>query len=82
MRRKWFLGEIERVVPWARLCGVNEPHYPADGRGRPPVGIEWMLRVYLLQQWYALADQGLVEALYDSQEILAFVGTDLSVEAV
>ncbi len=55
-RRERFLGEMEKVVSWARLCAVIEPHYPQGKRGRPPTGIERMLRIYFLQQWYALAD--------------------------
>jgi IS5 family transposase len=81
-RRERFLGEMERVVPWARLCAVIEPHYPQGKRGRPPIGIERMLRIYFLQQWYALADEALEDALYDSQAMRTFAGIDLSVEAV
>jgi transposase, IS5 family len=81
-RRERFLGEMERVVPWARLCAVIEPHYPQGKRGRPPIGIERMLRIYFLQQWYALADEALEDALYDSQAMRSFAGIDLGVEAV
>jgi IS5 family transposase len=81
-RRERFLGEMETVVPWARLCAVIEPHYPRGQRGRPPIGIERMLRIYFLQQWYALADEALEDALYDSQALRTFAGVDLSVEAV
>jgi len=61
---------------------VIEPHYPQGLRGRPPIGIERMLRIYFLQQWYALADEALEDALYDSQALRTFAGIDLSVEAV
>jgi len=81
-RRERFLGEMERVVPWARLCAVIEPHYPKGKRGRPPIGVERMLRIYFLQQWYALADEALEDAIYDSQALRTFAGIDLSVEAV
>lgn len=81
-RRERFLGEMEQVVPWVRLCAVIEPHYPQGRRGRPPIGIERMLRIYFLQQWYALADEALEDALYDSQAMRTFAGIDLSVEAV
>ena len=81
-RRERFLGEMERVVPWARLCGVIEPHYPKGKRGRPPIGIERMRRIYCLQQWYALADEALQDAIHDSQALRTFAGVDLSVEAV
>ena len=81
-RRERFLGEMERVVPWARLCALIEPYYPKGQRGRPPIGIERMLRIYFLQQWYGLADEALEDALYDSQALRTFAGIDLSVEAV
>jgi IS5 family transposase len=81
-RRERFLGEMERVVPWARLCGVIEPHYPKGERGRPPIGVARMLRIYFLQQWYALADEALEDALYDSQAMRTFAGIDLSADPV
>ena len=81
-RRERFLGEMEKVVPWARLCAVIEPHYPKGERGRPPIGLERMLRIYFLQQWYALGDEALEDALYDSQALRTFAGLDLSAEAV
>lgn len=81
-RREKFLGEMERVVPWARLVALIEPHYPKGERGRPPVGLERMLRIYFLQQWYTLADEALEDALYDSQALRSFAGIDLSVEQV
>jgi IS5 family transposase len=81
-RREKFLGDMEKVMPWGRLVGVVEPHYPRGERGRPPVGIERMLRIYFLQQWYALSDEALEDAIYDSQAMRSFAGIDLSVEAV
>jgi len=81
-RRERFLGEMERVVPWARLVVLIEPHYPLGQRGRPPIGIERMLRIYFLQQWYGLADEALEDAIYDSQAMRTFAGIDLSVESV
>ena len=81
-RRERFLGEMERVVPWARLVTLIEPHYPTGRRGRPPIGIERMLRIYFLQQWYALADEALEDAIYDSLAMRLFTGIDLSVEGV
>ena len=82
-RREKFLGEMERVVPWARLIAVIEPLYPTSGRvGRQPIGVLRMLRMYCLQQWYSLADEALEDALYDSQALRDFVGIDLSRESV
>jgi IS5 family transposase len=81
-RREKFLGEMERVVPWTRLVALIQPHYPTGRRGRPPVGLERMLRIYFLQQWYTLADEALEDALYDSQALRTFAGIDLSAESV
>ena len=81
-RRDRFLGEMEKVVPWGRLVEVIRPHYPKGERGRPPIGIERMLRIYFLQQWYGLADEALEDAIYDSQAMRTFAGIDLGVEAV
>ena len=81
-RRAEFLEEMERVVPWAKLCGLIEPHYPKAGGGRPPVGVERMLRIYFLQQWFNLSDPGVEEALYDSMVMRQFVGIDLGREPV
>ena len=69
-RRDLFLAQMQTVVPWARLIAVIEPHYPQSGkRGRQPLGIERMLRMYLVQQWYGLADVAVEDALYDSQAL-------------
>ena len=65
-RRAAFLAEMERVVPWSALCGLIAPFYPKPGNGRPPVGVERMLRLYFLQQWFNLSDPAVEEALYDS----------------
>lgn len=80
-RREQFLAEMERVVPWKELCAVIEPYYPkVDGAGRPPVGLERMLRIYFLQQWFNLSDPAVEEAVYDSTSMRAFVGIDLGRE--
>jgi transposase, IS5 family len=81
-RREKFLAQMDRVVPWARLVALIVPYYPKGRRGRPPVGIERMLRLYFLAQWYALADEALEDALYDSQALRNFAGIDLGSEAV
>ena len=81
-RRERFLGEMEQVVPWGRLVALIEPHYPAGKRGRPPIGVERMLRIYFLQQWYGLADEALEDTIYDSQAMRSFAGIDLGLESV
>ena len=81
-RRAMFLAEMERVVPWPALCGLIEPVYPKPGNGRPPIGVERMLRIYFLQQWFNLSDPAVEEALYDSLAMRSFVGIDLGREPV
>ena len=65
-RRELFLDEMNQVVPWAELEALVEPRYPKAGSGRRPVGLEIMLRVYFVQQWFNLSDPGVEEALYES----------------
>src|SRR5947209_6220070 len=81
-RRAIFLEEMEQVVPWGELCALVAPHYPQPGKGRRPVGVERMLRIYFLQQWFNLSDPGVEEALYDSAVMRQFVGIDLGCEPV
>src|SRR6266705_6081480 len=81
-RRAIFLEEMEQVVPWRELCALLEPHYPKPGNGRPPVGVERMLRIYFLQQWFNLSDPAVEETLYDSAVMRQFVGIDLGQEPV
>jgi len=81
-RRDRFLADIEAVTPWAGLLEVIEPFYPkGDGRGRPPIGLERMLRMYVVQNCFGLSDEGIEDAIYDSQAIRRFVGIDLAREA-
>src|SRR5580704_8973564 len=81
-RRAVFLEEMEQVVPWAELRALIEPVYPKAGNGRQPVGVERMLRIYFLQQWFNLSDPAVEEALYDSAVMRQFVGIDLGNEPV
>jgi len=81
-RREKFLTRMETLIPWLKLLAVLEPFYPQGQRGRPPIGLERMLRVYFLQQWYGLADEALEDALYDSQSLQGFARIDLAAEGV
>ena len=81
-RRDRFLAEIEAVTPWAALEAEIGPFYPkGEGRGRPPIGLHRMLRMYIAQQCFGLSDEGIEDALYDSQAIRRFVGIDLARES-
>ena len=81
-KREKFLAEMERVVPWKELYSLIEPFYPKAGKGRPPVGLERMLRIHFLQSWFNLSDPGAEEALYDMESLRRFVGIDLGNEPV
>jgi IS5 family transposase len=81
-RRDEFLKTMEAIVPWSALCEVIEPHYPKAGNGRPPIGLERMLRIHFIQHWFNLADLACEEALYDSASLRRFVGIDLGREPV
>ena len=83
-RRERFLAEMNTVVPWTELVAVIEPYYPktSSAGGRPPVGLERMLRIHCLQLWFDLSDPAVEEALYDSRAMRSFVGIDLGREPV
>jgi transposase len=81
-RRDRFLAKIGEVTPWSQLHQLIEPFYPkAEGAGRPPVGLARMLRMYVAQQCFGLSDEGIEDAIYDSQAIRGFVGIDLNRES-
>lgn len=82
-RREIFLEKMTQGVPWARLMGVIEPHYPKSGkRGRPPIGLERMLRMYFVQQWHGLAEEAVEDAIHDSQALRNFMDIDLRRQSV
>lgn len=80
-RRQRFLSEINRIVPWASLVEVLQPYYPKENvRGRPPRGLEKMLRMYIAQQCLGLSDEGIEDAVYESVSVRQFIGIDLLTE--
>jgi len=81
-RKEAFLAEMDQIVPWKRLYGLIQPVYPKAGNGRPPVGLDRMLRIYFLQLWYNLSDPAAEEALYDSVTMRGFAKIDLGREPV
>ena len=81
-RREAFLAQMDTLVPWAELGALIEPRYPKAGNGRPPIGVQRMLRIHLLQHWFNLADNAVEEALYDIASLRRFVGIDLGCERV
>lgn len=81
-RKAAFLARMEALVPWSEFCALIEPHYPKAGGGRPPIGVERMLRMYLLANWFNLADEACEDALYDVPVFRDFCGIDLGRERV
>lgn len=80
-RREQFLADMDKIIPWSELCNVIKPFYPKPkGAGRPPVGLERMLRIHFLQHWFNLSDPAVEEAMYDSRAMRHFVGIDLGRE--
>lgn len=82
-RREKFLSEMEKAVPWEALLSVIEPYYPKAGRrGRQPMPLPTMLRIYFMQQWYALSDPGMEDALYEVESMRRFAGLELVEDAL
>lgn len=80
--REEFLDAMNEIVPWDRWIALIEPYYPKGKRGRPTRGIETMLRMYLLQDWFNLSDEGIENAIYDSYCMRKFMGLDFMTESV
>jgi transposase, IS5 family len=77
-RRERFLAQMDAVIPWSRLVKIIKPHYPKQGEsGGQPKGLERMLRIYFVQQWFDLSDPAAEDAIYDSESIRRFVGVEL-----
>ncbi len=81
-KREKFLNEMEVAVPWDRLLKVCEPYYPKVGKGRKPMPLETMLRIYFLQQWYGLSDPAAEETLYDIESMRRFAGLELGEDPI
>jgi len=81
-RRERFLAEMDAVIPWTRLLGLIAAHYPKAGHGRQPLGMEKMLRIYFLQQWFNLSDPQAEDAIYDSESMRRFARVELGDEVV
>jgi IS5 family transposase len=76
-RRERFLGEMDAVIPWARLLALIEPHYPKTGNGTQPKPMEQMLRIYFMQNWFNLSDPQAEDSLYDIESMRRFAGIEL-----
>lgn len=81
-KREEFLKAMDEIIPWEEWVSLIKPHYPSGKRGRPPVGIEKMLRMYLLQCWFNLSDDGVEDAIYDSYAMRSFMKINFFIEQV
>jgi IS5 family transposase len=81
-RKAEFLARMEVLMPWAEFCTLIEPYYPKVGNGRPPVGLERMLRMYCVANWFNLSDIACEDALYDVPVFREFCRIDLGRERV
>ena len=81
-KREEFLEIMDEIIPWGEWVGIIMPFYPSGKRGRPPKGIELMLRMYLVQVWFNLSDEGTEDAIYDSYAMRKFVGINFLEEDV
>ncbi len=75
-KREEFLEIMDEIIPWDEWVGMIKPHYPEGKRGRPPIELELILRMYLLQVWFNLSDPGTEDAIYDSYAMRKFTGID------
>lgn len=75
-KRDEFLEIMEEVIPWEEWIDIVKPYYPTGKRGRPPRGVETMLRMYLLANWFNLSDEGAEDAIYDSYAFRKFMKVD------
>jgi len=73
-RRREFLDEMDRVVPWSDLVAQIAPFMPEGKRGRPPFPVESLLRIHFMQQWFTLSDPAMEEALHDMPLFRDFAG--------
>ena len=81
-RREKFLEEMENVIPWEELLEEITPYYPKAGNGRQPMPMKRMLKIYFMQQWYALSDPAMEDALYDSESLRRFADIDLAIDEI
>jgi len=78
-RKREFLAQMERVVPWSELEALVAPHAPEGRRGRPPFAVRTILRIHFMQQWFTLSDPAMEEALHDVPLFREFAGLNYEV---
>ena len=81
-RKDEFLRQMDKIIPWTEWVEMIRPYYPKGERGRPVRGIETMTRMYLLQMWFNLSDEGVEDAIYDSYAMRSFMRIDFMEKSV
>ena len=81
-KREEFLDTMEEIIPWAQWVELIRPYYFNNVRGRKPIGIETMLRMYLMQIWFSLSDEDIEDSIYDSYAMRSFMHIDFSEQQV
>lgn len=81
-KRERFLSQMDGIIPWEDWRAIIEPFYPKKGNGRPPRELEQVLRMYLLQVWFNLSDEGTEDAIYDSYAMKRFLRMNFTNESV
>ena len=81
-KREEFLDSMDEIIPWDYWIELIREHYPSGKRGRPPRGVETMLRMYLMQNWFNLSDAAIEDAIYDSYAMRSFMHIDFLEEQV
>ena len=81
-KREEFLDIMDEIIPWEEWVEFIRPYYPSGKRGRPVKGIEIMLRMYLIQNWFNLSDEGVEDAICDSYAFRKFMKINFMTEQV
>ena len=81
-KREEFLDAMEEIIPWSYWVEMIRPYYFANKRGLKPIGIEIMLRMYLMQIWFNLSDEGIEDSIYDSYAMRSFMHIDFHEQQV
>ena len=77
-KKREFLAEIDRIVPWEKWISIIKPYYYKGERGNKPYALERMLRIYLVQNLYNLSDMAAVAEVIDSRAFSDFCGVESS----
>ncbi|MDF2871194.1 MAG: hypothetical protein K0R05_2769 [Anaerocolumna sp.] len=81
-KREEFLDSMDEIIPWSYWVDMIRPYYFNNKRGRKPIGIESMLRMYLMQIWFSLSDEGIEDSIYDSYAMRTFMHIDFNEQQV